>query len=87
MRFSTLSTVAKSNTVYVMARFGTRKESPLAVRLSSDVLEALRRMADVEERSLAWCLDTIARQHFEQVGELEPRQKPAPRRVVASSSS
>lgn len=67
-----------------MARFGTTpKSDPLAVRLSTDVLEALKRVAVTEERSLAWCIDQILRQHFERVGELEPKPR-QPSKVVAS---
>ena len=55
------------------------KHKPTSVRLTVEVVAALHQFAEREERSVAWCVDSILRKHFESTGELEPKARPRPR--------
>jgi len=45
---------------------------PMGVKLSQDVMDALRRIADREERSMSWLVDRLVRERLEQMKEIEP---------------
>ena len=44
----------------------------MGVKLSQDVMDALRRIADREERSMSWLVDRLVRERLEQMKEIEP---------------
>jgi hypothetical protein len=44
---------------------GMKKNAQLTVRITSDLLDKLKALAKAEDRSLAYVVERILRQHFE----------------------
>ena len=67
--------LCKSAYTVSMARVGKHKSGPVTIRLSPDVLEALRKLAEREDRSLSYVMDRALRQALE-AGKALPIREP-----------
>jgi uncharacterized protein (DUF1778 family) len=63
-----------------------KKISPLALRISDDLKDALVRAAAADQRSVASFVQVILRKHLEDASFLQPLTEPPPARKRGSRS-